>query len=547
MLIIPHFTGTSSSSRSKAPSYILDQFSGTSNALLSSRPADTGQTWTVSAGAFEVDGTATRIRATAAFRGVPSIAYIDMKKTDVSVEMNFNYRNQTTNIVGVIVRYVDNNNYYRIQVTNAGNGFRIIQRLAGAETIVGTFNNAQSATNIKATIIGNKITAINGSATITATMTNFLTSTKFGIYNERSTNVNDVIQDNYDYLDNIVIWPGEGLQPPNALNPFSLEYPQPYEVYQRTGVNADIKVKGTILNTGGPVTIEGRFKSNATWTTIATNVQNSFTGQLASQTGQGLFELRIASDTSKTIGVFNVGIGDVYIIAGQSNASGRGDFSQSYTHATLKAGIFKNSYKWAELADPTDSSAGQVDLVTADVATGSYWPLLATQMMAARGVPVAFVPCAIGGLPISVWATPTNHQDRTTAYGSMIYRALQVFGVKAVLWHQGESDAVTNGFTTGAVYKPRLKALADSIFADLGVKTVVAKIHYWTEAPNTTIANVEEINQAMADAVAEDSNLLMGPDFHTPTDVTSGLHLLFTSQLQDAADRWWVRLNALGI
>ena len=55
--------------------------------------------------------------------------------------------------------------------------------------------------------------------------------------------------------------------------------------------------------------------------------------------------------------------------------------------------MFGNDYRWHELHDPVDSAEGQVDTVSRDLgAGGSVWPDVATELLAAEGVPVAFVP-----------------------------------------------------------------------------------------------------------------------------------------------------------
>jgi hypothetical protein len=309
-------------------------------------------------------------------------------------------------------------------------------------------------------------------------------------------------------------------------------------------------IAGTFLG-GGAHDIEARFNGGS-WVTVAEDAVGSFSGTLTGQAaGQGDLEVRFVDDVNRNYTVPHVAVADIFVIAGQSNASGYTSAAmQTYSHATLKAGLFGNDYRWKELIDPVDSPVGQIDTVSQDDAAvnGTLWPLLATQIMAATGLPVAFVPCPMGGTPIE-WHLPgVDHQDRTMLYGSTVYRALQVGGVKAVLFHQKESDATVNGFTGGVAYKAMLIQYASAIADDLGVKVVAALIHKWDGAPLTTQENVDELNQATVDAIDENPDiLLLGPDFDSPTRVTDNLHFYTVEHLQEAADRWFAALDAAGL
>ena len=140
-----------------------------------------------------------------------------------------------------------------------------------------------------------------------------------------------------------------------------------------------------------------------------------------------------------------VGVGDIYIVAGQSNASRRQrhpvhvlepDAARRRCSATTTAGGI--------CATRRIPRAGRWISVSADAAAGgSVWPLVATALMAAEHVPVAFVPCARAGRRSprgsGAAAAPVS---AATLYGSMVRRIAAVGGrVRAVLFWQGEADA----------------------------------------------------------------------------------------------------------
>jgi hypothetical protein len=88
-------------------------------------------------------------------------------------------------------------------------------------------------------------------------------------------------------------------------------------------------------------------------------------------------------------------------------------------------------------------------------------------------------------------------------------------------------------------------ALAAAVWADLGVPVVVSRIHCWDGAPSTTQENVDEINAAMAYAAAENSHILLGPHFDSPTPVTTSLHFTTDADMINASSRMWSALENL--
>jgi hypothetical protein len=320
----------------------------------------------------------------------------------------------------------------------------------------------------------------------------------------------------------------------------SISTPKSYQVIQRNGSNqATISITGTYAGSVTPSAIEASW-NGAPYATIISNPSGgAFSGSLTNQsTGQGTLTVRFVDNTSITASRTYVGIGDVFVIAGQSNASGRGTNNQSYSHASLKAGLFRNNDSWGELTDPTDSSSGQVDSISSDTATGSVWPLIATLYMADQGVPVAFIPTAKGATNITQWQrNNSNPSDTTTLYGSM-YRRINVVGnVKGILFWQGESDALDG--TSQSVYKTKLETFANNAFSDFGIKTVVAQIGDFTTQPGP---NVDNVRLGQIDAWNDGGNVLVGPSLYD-VNTSDYVHFESNSELQIAANRWWAAIK----
>lgn len=323
----------------------------------------------------------------------------------------------------------------------------------------------------------------------------------------------------------------------------ALTAPTSYRTYQRNSNNqADIAISGTYV--GAPTAIEASW-NGGDWTTLdAAPAGGAYSGTLTNQSaGQGTLTVRFANDTGVTATVAYVGIGDIYAIAGQSNASGRGENNQSYSHGTLKASLFGNDYAWHELTDPTDSIVDQVDAVSQEPAappSGSIWPLLATALMTATGVPVAFVPGALGGSSITSWLPGADHLNRATLYGSLHYRCDQIGGVKAWLWWQGEADTAMSE----ATYNGHLDTLANAIRTDMGVKIMPCKLQDCGDGLDET-----NVNNAIGTAWTDNSNVLRGPDLHGIVadenvwdGVTYHVHIVSDAKLRQVSDLWAVAM-----
>ena len=311
----------------------------------------------------------------------------------------------------------------------------------------------------------------------------------------------------------------------------SISSPSPYQVFQRNDFNqAIISIEGTYTGRNNPLEVKW---GNESWQTIIGNPTNGkFQATITRGTGQNTLSFRMGSVQED---VPYVGVGDIFAIWGQSNNSGRGTNNQTYTHPTLKATMFGNDNTWKNLTDPTDIATNQVDSISYDGptdASGSVWPLVATQYMAAKGFPVAFIPCARGGQGNVRWQPPANRIDRSTLYGSALYRSRDLAGgCKAVLYWAGEPgvDAAVSDYNS-------YRNIAQAVQADLGVKMMRCKLQYCTGGTNAEALGVAAAVQYIWDNPIE-FNSATGPDF---SDIISddGFHLMTNVKLQLAADRW---------
>lgn len=308
-------------------------------------------------------------------------------------------------------------------------------------------------------------------------------------------------------------------------------------VQRRIGQSiGDITITGAYY--GQPQAIEASFNGGAYLDISATGNNGIFTGILKGQpvANGGSVSVRHKSNNSISASQAIGGLGIVIALLGQSNCSGRGTNNQIFMAGLANAFMLGNDYVLKTLVDPTDSSTSQVDTVSNDsgAGAGSIWPLVATSLVSTNAVPIMFIPCAKGSTAISAWQPGVNHQDRTTLYGSAVYRSLLYGGVEFGGYWQGETDAQSG--LSQAAFKAAADTLVAAWNADTGTKLMIAKIQNCTAISSGNQAN---INNAIGQEWSGNVNVLTGPDLSgISTDSPDGLHLWADSKLLQAANLW---------
>jgi len=327
---------------------------------------------------------------------------------------------------------------------------------------------------------------------------------------------------------------------------FNVYYPIANQIVNRSNpaiVTDSLRIVGSFRR--GTSNIEAKW-GGGSWVTIAENVRGFFDETLAGCGGVQTLSVRPVDYPLLQVDVAGVGIGDVFAVIGQSNASGRGDNNQAWSGDTT-ARNFANDYTWKTLADPADSATGQIDNVSADApgtfgAAGSIWPLVATQIMTATGCPVAFIVCPKGATYISAWqpGAAGTHQSRSTLFGQFWARVLAAGGnlwrttnvMRCALWWQGEGDQFDN---TQAGYNAALDTLANTIATYTGAAIMPQyKLQYMEGSPGY-------VDAAVAEAVVDNDNVLLGPDLSAIIpDTNDGLavHIKADANLAAVATLW---------
>lgn len=160
----------------------------------------------------------------------------------------------------------------------------------------------------------------------------------------------------------------------------------------------------------------------------------------------------------------------IYILAGQSNMSGRGELNElpSFTRAG-RVKIFSNAWHWVAGSEPVDSPVGQVDSVSLDSNAAASPSMAFGDALAGLtpDVEIGLVPCAKGGSSLDDWS---RNLSRSTLYGSMFARSQEAAKdgeIKGVILYQGENDADT--LEHANTWASRCYELIADVRADLGI------------------------------------------------------------------------------
>jgi hypothetical protein len=238
----------------------------------------------------------------------------------------------------------------------------------------------------------------------------------------------------------------------SAANPsLTLLSPRDFQVFQRQ------------TRTHGMVTVDGRAEDGSTvevrvmgreWETLPIDRRTgTFHASLATPAG-GWFQVDARLLAGRQVvaeaAVAHVGVGEVFVVAGQSNSCNYG--AERQKPASGKVASFDGS-NWAIADDPQGGGGGK---------GGSFMPAFGDAMVARFDVPVAVAACGIGSTSVRQWLPRGSIMTNEPTTGALVKRiepgkwaatgepfeklmrrvdALGPRGSRAILWHQGESDA----------------------------------------------------------------------------------------------------------
>ena len=176
----------------------------------------------------------------------------------------------------------------------------------------------------------------------------------------------------------------------------------------------------------------------------------------------------------------HVGVGEVFVVAGQSNSANHGAEKQE-----TKTGLVSafDGQRWRPANDPQPGASG---------GGGSFMPPFGDAMAEKFRVPIGIVACGVGATSVREWLpksatfpnppTLTGHvqqlpgggwESKGSIFAAFTARMKQfgAHGFRAVLWHQGESDANQADATRtlpGNLYQDYMKLLIRASRQEIG-------------------------------------------------------------------------------
>lgn len=207
-------------------------------------------------------------------------------------------------------------------------------------------------------------------------------------------------------------------------------------------------------------------------------------------------------------------VGEVFLAAGQSNSATHGETSQS-SKISMNRMVNPLNQTWSLLRDPMPVATSWADPEFGGQANagGSPWPIFADALSQDIGVPVAVVSVGYGGTTSAQWQKGNSRglYPRLT----LAAQALAGCSFRAVLWHQGESDAI-DGVST-AVYVANMKLLRQSFRTDTGCTVqpwLIAEAAWLpvSQFPTISVARIAAITAAQKQLWTLDSGFQQGPN-----------------------------------
>lgn len=269
----------------------------------------------------------------------------------------------------------------------------------------------------------------------------------------------------------------------------TLTAPLDYQVSQRESWDSgSIQIAGELSEAAGTGdAVEVRIITEGTtnkWEKLSGAIKDSKIGGKvrAPAGGWHRVEVRVSNEGQVVAdaAIEHVGVGEVFVVTGQSNSGNHGEEKQ-----TTKSGLVAASEgkAWRLANDPQPGASG---------GHGSFMPPLGDALVARFKVPIGFIACGAGGTSVREWlpmgATFTNPptvlanvqqradgqwESKGRPFGNLVARMKQAGpnGFRAVLWHQGESDANQADPTrtlAGSLYREYLGTVIRESLREIG-------------------------------------------------------------------------------
>jgi sialate O-acetylesterase len=235
-------------------------------------------------------------------------------------------------------------------------------------------------------------------------------------------------------------------------------------------------ITGTTKATG-PVEI----RVGQRWRVAGKAGQGRFRAKLTGLKTGGPYRVELRAGNER-LAIRDVFVGDVWILAGQSNMQGVGNLCDApKPHPLVRC--FSMADEWCRAVEPLHFMDEAVDVVHSGpnrpspellaqrrkvilkgVSPGLGFGL---EMVRRTGVPQGLLACAHGGTSMTQWSPALRDKGGESLYGAMVRRYVKLGQpVAGMLWYQGESDANPEA---APKYTERMVELVAAVRRDTGL------------------------------------------------------------------------------
>ncbi len=483
--------------------------------------------WTAVNGTFEIQNN--KLTATGAAPGGPSWVATIPSTADGTFSVIFNAEGGASSASGVAVRGTDVDNLFFVGINSTGltNFYRreagVWSASLGTTHAIPAFN---ASTDYKISLV-----AVGTSLVVQIDDVDVITDVPAQTFNETATLTGVRFGDTDASLDDFT-YPS-----PAATNTITLDIVD-RQVWQDTGAGKTVTVSGTASTANVEYQLDG-----GAWTTGGATTTNNYSFNVALTRGNHDLSVRCAEDTAITATATKIGVLDVFNGAGQSNMSGFGAPSQTFSaNGDFDCTLLGNDDVYKLMVDPWDSNAGQIRAISSYAnAAGSWMVHFANQYVLDKSESLCVVPNSIGGTGLDRWQkTDSTRVGGLNLYEAMAERIALTEGCKTVFLHGGETNIVAG--MTKATFKTLLNQFVDDVFADFGVKTWIVAFGNLTKDGaydgNGVTTGQIPLRAAQVEVAAENANAeITQPLDDIDLSNEDGLHFQTTPILTDVGTR----------
>ncbi len=213
-------------------------------------------------------------------------------------------------------------------------------------------------------------------------------------------------------------------------------------------------------------------------------------------------------------------VGDLWILAGQSNMEGLGELVDAEEPSIL-VHTYGMDEQWNIAVEPLHWLLDSIDpvhhrglsgaelerqrlMVKAMRTTGAGLGLpFAKTLVKATGTPIGLIPCAHGGTSMEQWNPEKKELGGASLYGSMYRRFLAAGGkVRGVLWYQGEAECNSQA---APLYTERMRKFVSALrrdFNDPNLPFFLVQLgRYITDSENPSWSDIREKQRRLPELI----------------------------------------------